>query len=98
MESRINILNELQEISPEVARISFLNPYKVPAGYFEELAEQILWKAKAGVNPYKVPDGYFEGLAEAVLKRVKAEGADTAGEELEILSPLLSKIGKKSPY
>jgi hypothetical protein len=87
------------------------NVYEVPQGYFEGLAAQVLQRVKAGneamapffetvkgINPYQVPQGYFDTLAEAVLKRVKAENADSAKEELEILSPLLNKISKKAPF
>lgn len=79
-----NILNELQSISPEVARINVELPYEVPAGYFEGLAAQILERIKTEetplpivlqrvrVNPFTVPAGYFEQLPELVLQRVKA--------------------------
>lgn len=181
MKNRVNILNELQEIGPVVATIGHQNPYTVPAGYFEGLADQVLQRIKADEadtpvlpsiphpyevpqgyfegladellkrvkagettslllqdaknnpyqvpqgyfegladqvlqrvkaddimlssalqqarhNPYQVPQGYFEGLADQVLQRVKADEANNAHEELEILSPLLSKIGKKTPF
>src|SRR5690242_12218735 len=110
MKSRIDILNELRELSPTVAGIEATNPYKVPDGYFEGLAENILQLIKAdgkevspvlrdaNNNPYSVPRGYFENLADTILNRIKAESSDTAKEELEILSPMLSKIGKKTPF
>lgn len=180
MENRIYILNELREISPVVAGIGDHNPYKVPAGYFEGLAGQLLQRVGGNAsspvlpatnNPYQVPQGYFEGLADQLLKRVKgnetsslplqqaknnpyevpagyfetlagkllqkvkdnetalsaallqaknnayevpadyfnhlpavvfnrikAEQAGNANDELEILSPLLSQIGKNTPF
>lgn len=103
----VNILNELQAISPEVARIGRQLPYEVPAGYFEGLAAQVLLRVKAEeeampvvlqqacANPYSVPAGYFDELAGSILMRVKAEQALTAQEELSVLSPLLSKLDKK---
>jgi hypothetical protein len=84
MENRNNILNELREISPVVAGISYQAPYTVPAGYFEGLSGQLLQLVKAmeappvlppAQHPYQVPQGYFEGLANTILQRVKGEGA-----------------------
>jgi hypothetical protein len=86
------------------------NPYEVPQGYFEGLANNILQRVKAeevnispalqqaNNNPYQVPQGYFDTLPETILNRVKATDTDSANEELEILSPLLSQIGKKMPF
>jgi hypothetical protein len=86
------------------------NPYEVPQGYFEGLANRMLQCVKAeevslspalqqaNNNPYQVPQGYFDSLPETILNRVKATTTDSADEELEILSPLLSQIGKKMPF
>lgn len=86
------------------------NPYTVPQGYFEGLANNILQRVKgeevtisatlqqANTNPYQLPQGYFDTLPETILNRVKATDTDNATEELEILSPLLSQIGKKMPF
>src|SRR5262245_12431991 len=108
MESRNNILNELHEISPAIARIEAVNPYRVPEGYFEGLADTVLQIVKADEvppalkaakgNPYDVPPGYFEGLAGIILNRIKATEAATAKEEIETLSPLLGSLNKKGPY
>ncbi len=49
-------------------------------------------------NLYTVPNGYFEGLPTQILNRIKALEAADAKEELEYLSPLLSKVSKKMPY
>jgi hypothetical protein len=49
-------------------------------------------------NCYAVPDGYFEGLASQIMSRIKAMETTEAGEELEILSPMLSMLSKKTPY
>lgn len=40
------ITKELLEISPELARLTATNPYRVPAGYFDTLAENILQRMK----------------------------------------------------
>jgi hypothetical protein len=96
MENRNHILNELREIGPVVAGIGQQNPYTVPTGYFEGLAEQMLQLVKANetpvlpqaTNPYQVPQGYFEGLADSILQRVKAR---------ETVSAVLPSE-KKNPY
>jgi hypothetical protein len=107
MENRNTILNELKEISPVVAQVGFQLPYEVPAGYFEGLAAQVLARVREEVspvlpakkdNPYEVPQGYFESFASNILKRIKADEAETAKEELEVLSPLLSALSKKNPF
>ncbi len=111
MEHSVNILSELQAISPEVALIGRQLPYEVPAGYFEGLAAQVMQRIRedeatlspvlqqAAVNPYSVPVGYFDQLAGNMLARVKAlDGVLTAQEELSMLSPLLSRLDKKLPY
>lgn len=55
----------------------------------------------AGHQPsttYAVPAGYFEGLIEQVMRRIRALEAVAAAEELEHLSPVLSKLSKQMPY
>ena len=47
--------------------------------------------------PYVVPEGYFNGLADAILSRIKTS-TESAKEELEGLSSLLSGISKAMPY
>ena len=81
MENRINIISELQSISPTVAEISPVNPYQIPEGYFESFDKQILALAKEpqlsavfltpAINPYKVPSDYFDLLPEQILALVK---------------------------
>jgi hypothetical protein len=86
------------------------NPYQVPADYFEGLTGQILQRIKADEvtlspalqqannNPYEIPQGYFDSLPATILNRIKAEQTDNASQELEMLSPLLSRIGKSTPF
>lgn len=101
MDHSVNILNELQSISPEVARINRQLPYQAPAGYFETLAAQVMQRIRAeeealppvlqavADNPFTVPDGYFEGLAAQLLQRVR--------EKEEPVSPILQQAGA-NPY
>jgi hypothetical protein len=42
MDPRLDILDELKQISPLVAGIGPVNPYTVPEGYFESLAQAVL--------------------------------------------------------
>ena len=111
-----NLANELlkrvkaDELTSPLLQQAKNNPYQVPANYFEELAGQILQRIKAddttlspalqqaNNNPYEVPQSYFDSLPATILNRIKAEQTDNASEELEMLSPLLSKIGKTTPF
>lgn len=109
MTNRETIVNELKELSRVLAESNPVATYQVPQGYFEELPEKILGLVQgreeasivfneAKQNPYNVPQGYFENLAETILKKVKAAEAGSPKEEIESLSPLLSKLNKKIPY
>ncbi|RYG31265.1 MAG: hypothetical protein EOO01_35620, partial [Chitinophagaceae bacterium] len=49
-------------------------------------------------TPYTAPGGYFDSLAEVILKKAKEQSGQSASEELESISPLLSGISKKSPF
>jgi hypothetical protein len=103
MEKSTIILNELREISLVLADMNIEIPYKVPQGYFEELASQVMLKIaieeKASVDPvlninkeniYKVPQGYFEELASQVMLKI-------AIEEKASVDPVLN-INKENIY
>ena len=110
MDNRTTILNELKELSPVLANIGREVPYTVPAGYFDSLAGNMLLKineekTENGSLPnisktpvYEVPAGYFDSLAGNILNRVKAAAAASPAEELAFLSPVLSRLEKKSPF
>jgi len=110
MENRINILNEFREISPALPNLGAQAPYTVPAGYFEGLAAQVLLRIKAQDNDdaalthiskapvYDVPAGYFDTLADTILNRVRASAAGSPADELALLSPVLSRLDRKSPF
>jgi len=66
---------------------------------------------KGEASPFQVPEGYFEGLAAGIMDRIKkGQSEDIQGsnpqvavaggvaEELAQLSPLLSRIDRKTPY
>ncbi len=81
------------------------NPYTVSETYFTDLPKIILEKIDTGFfqhnvsreNVYSVPNGYFNSLAEKVLQKIKNQGSEVQ-QELEELSPLLSKVSKENVY
>lgn len=77
--------------------------YKVPEGYFNELAEQVLEKVQSeafsNANTYVVPEGYFDLFAENILQKVKTVSPQNEiAEELETIAPLLNTISKRNVY
>jgi uncharacterized protein YihD (DUF1040 family) len=107
MEISKHILNELKELSPLLAGMQKVNVFRVPNGYFERLAEDILTGIQEEENNFlttvpnyaaaqQVPRGYFESLADAILSKIKAE--ESAGIELKTISPVLSNIQNKNVF
>ena len=102
MQNRIDILNELKEISPILAGMEKINVFTVPVGYFDSLADTVLAIAKeegTGIlsrlskeNTTSVPAGYFDSLADNILIKVRAQQNETAAVELRALSPMLYSI------
>ena len=84
------------------------NPYSVPSGYFEHLPGIILEKVNLYKNLplpaskekhlYSVPQGFFDGFADTVLEKITSSAGINVQEELEELSPLLSRIPKTNVY
>ncbi|MEO6313420.1 MAG: hypothetical protein ABIU63_17475 [Chitinophagaceae bacterium] len=111
MKNNTATYRELKDLSPFVAAIGNQTPYALPPGYLEDFAVQLVLRIaleeKAGVDPvlnisksvvFDTPEGYFEGFADRLLIRIKAQETENAGDELALLSPLLSKMDKKSPF
>ena len=105
MENRINILNELKELSPLIAGIKKVNVFTVPNGYFVQLDENVLKgiKEEGGLlssiknqSSMQVPQGYFESLADNILSKIKLQ--DSAASELRDLSPMLYSIQNKNVF
>lgn len=103
------ILNELMEISPVLARIERVNPYTVPAGYFEGLDEHLLTMTRfeehapvlegiAMKNPMQVPQGYFDSLAGSIISKIKASENHSGEDELRSISPMLYAMDKVNVY
>src|SRR5690606_25902048 len=43
-------------------------------------------------------EGYFDSLPGIVMSRIKAEAAESAEEEMQVISPLLAGLPKKPVY
>lgn len=54
--------------------------------------------AVATAVAYLAPAGYFDSLPEQIMGRIRVLEAETAHEELVLLSPLLSGLKKQTPY
>ena len=107
-----DILKELEQISPAVAKISDETPYQVPVGYFDTLDTVIMARIAAGgieentlldvagkQMPQDVPQGYFDNLTDSILSKIKAQqNIQTVTEELSELSPLLAGLSKTNLY
>ena len=109
MEDRQQILADLSGISPFMAEMELINPFTVPAGYFDVLATAIikrihaedeLMPGLANTNAYQVPSGYFDGLANYILSKVKQPNvtSNEVSTELEKIAPLLNTISKEEIY
>jgi hypothetical protein len=104
MENRIDILNELKELSPLLAGLEKVNVFTVPTGYFERLEEDILmgirvetqglFNSIANQNSMHVPQGYFESLSDNILNKIKAEEAT----EVKELPPMLYSIKNENTF
>lgn len=89
MKRSIDILNELNEISPLLAGIGRANVFTVPEGYFNTMPEAILARVKDDV-----PAGYFDILSNNILSKIEG----TAAHELQEISPFMAGIKKVTPY
>ena len=105
MENRIDILNELQALSPTIAAIEKVNVFTVPQGYFESLLADILMGIEAenghthSVSAVTdVPAGYFDTLAGSILNKIKAQEIDEADAAINTLSAELISIGSKNVF
>jgi hypothetical protein len=98
MYTRIDIINELEQLQSPLAAMQPVNVFTVPDGYFDGLAAAVLRATQGdlilqGVQPppnATVPEGYFEGLAGSILGKIKAQEAEKADEA--VLSPLLQGL------
>lgn len=78
MNVKNEILDELLEMHSPLAGAPRVMPFPVPAGYFNDLAANLLLCATENadvqaINNYDVPAGYFETLPGDILKQIKTE-------------------------
>jgi hypothetical protein len=105
MENRIDILNELQALSPTIAAIEKVNVFTVPQNYFEYLTADILigieienGRNNSAASYTDVPAGYFDSLAGSILNKIKAQEIDEADAAINTLSAELISIGSKNIF
>ncbi len=106
MENRVDILNEIQTLSPLIAGLDKVNVFTVPQGYFNSIAatvlacineaENNLSSSIGKENSYQVPDTYFDTLASSIIDKIKLQ--ESISDELKILSPALAAINKENVY
>jgi hypothetical protein len=101
MNTRTDIINELEQLQSPLAAQPPVNVFTVPQGYFEGLAASVL-RAVQGDNILQtlqppanahVPAGYFDNLAGNILNKIKAQE-----NEDEPLSPLLESLRKTNVF
>jgi hypothetical protein len=107
MNPRENILNELREFNSSLPSETAPNPYAVPQGYFEGLADAVLAKIK-GENPVSSSDEIAElspllaGLSRKIPYAVPAgffESTDLSSvTEEERLPEILARLDKTMPF
>lgn len=90
METRNDILKELREIAPELAKLSKANPYAAPENYFLNFSAGILEKVKYSEVKEELAD-----LAPALSKLKEQAPATPPGYFSSFSSALLEKIRKE---
>lgn len=103
-----NILKELQEIAPSLAKLDKVNFYQVEEGYFAqsklniiELLEkpvqnETILEAMQKMELYSAPAAsYFEAFSDKLMSKVHAE---EVAEELSYALPILEHVEKKELY
>jgi hypothetical protein len=107
MDTRNDILRELQELQSTLAGREVINVFTVPEGYFAGFAGSVM-RTINGDNILKtvtqtagsdVPDGYFDTLADNILNKIKLQHIASDSEETsETLSPLMESLRHKNVF
>jgi hypothetical protein len=99
MKSSPEILQELNSISPMLARVEKINMFSVPDGYFDTLTVDVLKKlnTQSTDNTLAVPEGYFSNLSNQILNKIKIAESDPA-QELRTISPMLYSIQNEKVF
>ncbi len=93
-----DILRELQQLSPQLARLPKTNMFIVPDAYFETLGTTILLGLKEGfvvpdnLKNNDVPAGYFENLSASILDKIKEQQLNIEKSESATISSLLQGV------
>ncbi|MDO6434048.1 hypothetical protein Q4E93_25795 [Flavitalea sp. BT771] len=111
MQSKKEILEELEGLSMKVAGISRQMPFEVPEGYFPGFPEKMLGllaedTADAALSPgwgkgpaFSVPSGYFEGFASRMMDRIKTElGEQPLDVTNEVSQEVSAELAAISPF
>lgn len=112
MTRKDNILQELSELKSSLGATMGQNPYQVPAGYFDNLAENVLVKIKAlEATTAREELMHLSPLLAGLSKEMPYSipqgyfeqltvpvNSQTAAEELATISPLLSGLKKENLY
>ncbi|MCW3125323.1 MAG: hypothetical protein JWO03_981 [Bacteroidetes bacterium] len=102
-----DILNELREIAPVLARLDRKNFYQVSEGYFAESTVKIVERAEdvkahaidlppvlasmQKLEIYKIHEGYFALFSDDLMAKIHAE---EVAEELSLAAPLMAGLSK----
>jgi hypothetical protein len=107
MDTRNDILKELQELHSALAGREVQNVFTVPDGYFEGFAGSVMriingdniLKAVTQPAGTDVPEGYFDTLAGNILSKIKLQSAAADNSEPgEALSPLMESLRHKNVF
>lgn len=101
MEKRIEITEELKNISPTLASMEKVNVFQIPEDYFSDFDIKILttiFLQDKKNNFQKVPEGYFNSLSDKIISKIKAENNETALEEIKALSPVLHYLKEEKVF
>ena len=97
---------EMQELSPTIAQMGRVNPFRVPEGFFASTGEGLAFglseeedmnlspqlAAFKGVNPFSLPEGYFSSMQVSLKEGLLAQAGDQA------LGQALSSLKGKNPF
>lgn len=108
MENKIDILNELKELSQLIAGMEKVNVFTVPGGYFEHLSADIMTGISTEQNiqlvplasnlENDVPTGYFDSLSSTILSKIKSQQNENTSDEIRNLSPMLYSIQNENVF
>ncbi len=101
MKNSNEILNELNDISPALAKLEKVNVFSVPEGYFigldEKIATTVFLQQDKKTTFQKVPEGYFDSLSSRILSKVKTE-TESSDDEIKSISPALHYLKEENVF